>query len=476
MAGGTWTSQNKVRPGAYINFISVPTTSATIGQRGTVAVALPMSWGPSGEIIRVTGDELLNGKAVSKIGVLATDYEASLPYRLALSGCYTALFYRLDVGGTKATATITETLDDGTPASIKVDALYAGTMGNNINIVTDIDATMHTADVFVLVNGIQREIIKLTLDDTNSIATDAFAGIVSQYVTFTVTTAGIFPVTAGTPLTTGTNGDTTTVDPSGFFAALRYENFQCLAIQSADTALSALVTTQVKNWMEQSGKYVQAVVYDYPAADYEGIISVNQGFVAGNDRVGTDLFPIWVASQTAGAQVNESLTARVVPGATSILNPIDSTDQDVIDALNRGQFILTYRQDGAVVIESDINSFTTVTIDKGYPFRKNRVIRTLYELATSIELIFERNYMGKTSNNALGRAAFRGECISLCDQLARLGAITNFNGATDVIVLPGERIDSIVVDITIQVVDSIEKLYCTIHVVENEATILTINQ
>ena len=33
-AGGTWTVQNKVRPGAYINFVSVPKALGTLGERG----------------------------------------------------------------------------------------------------------------------------------------------------------------------------------------------------------------------------------------------------------------------------------------------------------------------------------------------------------------------------------------------------------------------------------------------------------
>lgn len=463
MAGGIWTSQNKVRPGAYINFISVPSTSATIGDRGTVAVALPMTWGDDTGIIRITGDELLNGRAQSKVGVLATDYEASLPYRLALSGCFTGLFYRMDTGGTRASATITQDVN-----TVTATAKYTGTTGNSVNVVIAADEVVPTDFVVnVLMGEIQKETFKVTtIDDLMAIESD--------YVNFTEAT-GAVPITAGTPLIGGTNGTVNTDRLAGFFGALRYENFQCLAVEGTDPGIAPLVTTQVRNWMENSGKYVQAVVYNYPAADYEGIISVDQGYVAGLDTVSTSLFPIWVASQTAGAQVNESLTAMVVPGATSIINPVDDTDQDVIDALNAGKFVLTYRGDGAVTVEQDINSFTSVSIDKGYPFRKNRVIRALYEYATAAALIFNKNYKGKTSNTTLGRAAYRGELISLGDELARLGAITDFSGARDVIVLPGAAVDAIVADVTLRVTDAIEKLYLTIHVVEGTAT-LTVNQ
>ena len=53
MAGGTWTVQNKVRPGVYINFDSTSQTGLTIGTRGVVAICEPMSWGAVGQVMTV---------------------------------------------------------------------------------------------------------------------------------------------------------------------------------------------------------------------------------------------------------------------------------------------------------------------------------------------------------------------------------------------------------------------------------------
>ena len=46
MAGGTWASQNKVRPGVYIRFASDRGLGLTVSDRGVVAIAEAMSWGP----------------------------------------------------------------------------------------------------------------------------------------------------------------------------------------------------------------------------------------------------------------------------------------------------------------------------------------------------------------------------------------------------------------------------------------------
>ena len=51
MAGGTWIAQNKVRPGAYINFKAVPAPSSNLGSRGIMTMPVAMNWGPQNEVI-----------------------------------------------------------------------------------------------------------------------------------------------------------------------------------------------------------------------------------------------------------------------------------------------------------------------------------------------------------------------------------------------------------------------------------------
>ena len=53
LGGGTFLVQNKVLPGAYINFISVAQASATLSDRGIVTIPLAMNWGPEGKIFTV---------------------------------------------------------------------------------------------------------------------------------------------------------------------------------------------------------------------------------------------------------------------------------------------------------------------------------------------------------------------------------------------------------------------------------------
>ena len=449
-AGGTWTVQNKKRPGAYINFVSVPAPIGVLGDRGVMTCCLPMTWGKSGELIELTGAELLNGKSTSKIGCNAFDTEESLPYRLALAKCYKALIYRADTGGTKASKTLN--------ADLTAAAKYVGSTGNSISIVIVKDKPAEGKyTVNVLFKGVQKESFVVT-------AIKDFENIESEWVDFELVDEPTLeiPVTAGQTLENGTNGTVSNESYAAFFKAVEGRQWNCLAINSTDASVQPLIVEFIKLLKYTRGRKVQGIVYDYTVADEDAIISVDQGYITDVDTVTTELFPLYAASVTAGANVNESNTAAVVEGAVTIINPV--VEEDIADALAAGRFLLTYRQDGAVCIEQDINTLHTFTVDKGYAFSKNRVVRCLDEIGNTAALIFNRNYCGKIDNDDNGRNLYKTELISMMDNLVTLGAIQNFDGASDITVLPGESIDSVVVDITVQPVDSMEKLYMTVNV------------
>lgn len=449
-SGGTWKAQNKVRPGAYINFVSVPKPMGTLGERGVVAIALPMSWGSTDSLIELYSTDLISGASLEKVGCTATDSE-SLPFRLALKYAYKGLFYRMDRGGTKATVTVT---------NFTASAKYAGTTGNKLSVVVTADTpSTGKTTVRVLVNTVQKEsFVVETVADLGDID--------SQWIDFTFedTNKTAKPTTTtGSALTGGTNGTITEATwTETFFNLIKTENWQCLAVQSDSATLPPLIATNIKSLREDLGKKAQAVVYNSNTADYEGIISVKQGYKTETEDVTVSLFPLVVASMTAGATVAESNTAKVIDDAITIINPID--EMKIADALTDGWFVLSYRQDGKVCVEQDINSLHTFTVDKNKAFSKNRVIRTLDEIGNTTVLIFNRNYCGKVNNDEFGRNIFKSEIISLIDTLVGMGAVQNFDGAGDITIMQGIDIDSVVVDLTIQPVDSMEKLYMTVNV------------
>ena len=63
LGGGTFLVQNKKLPGTYINFVSLPTATATLSDRGTVTMPLELDWGPDNAVFTVTnGDMIKNSR------------------------------------------------------------------------------------------------------------------------------------------------------------------------------------------------------------------------------------------------------------------------------------------------------------------------------------------------------------------------------------------------------------------------------
>ena len=91
--GGTWTSQNKILPGAYINFLTNAPLSITVGDRGIVALLQKVSKGKKGDIYRITALD----QSQWPEDVTAAD---KLLANEALKGAQTVLVYNLGTSHT----------------------------------------------------------------------------------------------------------------------------------------------------------------------------------------------------------------------------------------------------------------------------------------------------------------------------------------------------------------------------------------
>lgn len=445
MAGGTFTSYSKIRAGAYFNFKSVPRPMITVGDRGIATVPLELSWGATGELIEVYSDELLNGESLKKVGFTAFDSESKL-LNLMLQNCYKVLVYRTNTGGVKATKTI---------GNLTATAKYTGTFGNNIIISIVANGTLF--DVSTFVDGSQKD--KQTVATVDELENNDF-------VDFSGT--GALAANAGQALTGGTNG--TAVAKATYYplyiALLETAEFQtlgCPDLVDTDSTLKASVVTFIKNQRDGEGKYKQGVIANYPTADFEGIISVKNGFIVNGVNVTKEEAAAVVAAMTAGSAVNESNTNRVVQGATDLIGKY--TNAQIIDALNDGEFLFTTNQRGEVKVEKDINSLHTFTQDKNYEFSKNRVLRVLDQFGTDVQDIWEQSYMGKVDNTDDGRAIFKGDIIAYSQELYRIGALQEPLTADTLEVIKGNEVDVVIANAWLLPADAMERLYFTVNVV-----------
>ena len=207
--------------------------------------------------------------------------------------------------------------------------------------------------------------------------------------------------------------------------------------------------------------YTQLVAAGLTNPDDRFVVNIMSGVVLSD---GTALTPQqvtwWAGGALAGAQYNESLTYAAYPNAVDVSPKL--TNSGYIDALTAGQFVL-FADDGVVKVEQDINSLVTYTTDITGPYHKNRVIRLLNTIANDIYQQFSDGYIGVVNNNEQGRMMFKSAIVGYLLDIQANNGIQNFE-AEDVTVEPGEAIDAIVVNLAIQPVDSVEKIYVTITV------------
>lgn len=451
MAGGSFQSQNKIRPGAYIKFQGVPSNDNIVGSRGIVTMAAPIGWGPEDELIKVTVADLYSNKLEKILGFNVYSASAKL-FKAALENAHTLLVYRADKGGTKASVQI----DVASNKKLKVTAKYAGTTGNNISIsIKEAFAGGYSVNTFL--GSTQKD---------SQIVTDIKDLVANDFVTFEG--EGVISQAAvNTLLTGGTNGTPNNQMYTEYLAKLKTTQFDTLAaFKIGDTELfnGGTIKEFIQEMRETRGIKCQAVINNYVAANYEGVISTyNQGVkYADGTELTAEEFVVWMAGATAGADVTESNTYKVVANAVEVTGNV--LEDDIETLITSGYIIISKRRDGAIVVEKDINTLVNLRDDVTDAFKENKVIRLLDAVANHIALDFEQNYAGKVVQDANGRALFKASIISYLTELQNSGAIINFNSSTDVSVEAGEQVDAYYSEIYIQPTYSVDKLYMIVNV------------
>jgi hypothetical protein len=91
------------------------------------------------------------------------------------------------------------------------------------------------------------------------------------------------------------------------------------------------------------------------------------------------------------------------------------------------------------------------------------VIRTIFGIANDSYRTFSMYYIGNTNNDETGRGLLKAEILNILFRYQGIGALQNVV-EDDVTVTPGEESDAVVIELYIQPVDSIEKIYIKITI------------
>lgn len=310
LGGGTFVSQNKELPGAYINFVSAASASAALTDRGVVSMPLELDWGIDGEIFTVTNEEFQ--KNSSKYFGYDYTHEKMKGLRDLFRNIKTLYAYRLNSGGVKAGNTFAE-------------ARYAGIRGNDLKII--VEKSVDNDKMFVVKTALGTTVID------EQIVEKAADLLPNDYVTFK--TGAALAATASAPLTGGTNGTVDGTSHQSYIDKAESYAFNALGVLAMDDSIKGLYAAFVKRMRDEMGVKFQAVIYN-KAADYIGCVNVkNKTTDTGWEE---NSLVYWVTGIIAGCEVNQSNQNRIYDGEFDI--DASFTQTELKNAIKSGEFVL----------------------------------------------------------------------------------------------------------------------------------------
>lgn len=420
LGGGTYTTQNKVLPGAYFQFVALPAATATLSDRGIVGMGIELNWGVNGAIFDVSAVEFMK----DSLEIFGYAYDApELQELRELFAHATVLHcYNLNSGGEKA-------------ANSYGTAKHAGTRGNDLRIVVatniddeskyDIDLYLGTAKVFEQTVAAMTELKDNAFVDWNTEAT--------------------LNLTAGESFTGGTNGTADSLAHQNFLGKLEsYPDTNIVAYTGDEDTLKGLYVSFAKRMRDEVGIKMQAVVFN-KAGDSVACINVKNQ---------SNLVP-WIAGLEAGLNVNESAANFKYDGELEVYT--DYTQVQLEQALKAGEFVL-HKVGTDVRVLDDINSLVNTTEEIGEVFKDNQTIRVIDSIATSIADVFATKYIGKVKNDTSGRISLKNDIKKIFQTFEKLRAIEGFDEEKLKVEL-GETKKAVAAYYEITVVNTMTKLY-----------------
>lgn len=435
LGGGTFLTQNKVLPGAYMNFISVAQASATLSDRGLATIPLPMNWGPEGKIFTVElADFLKNSQKIFGYAYTADDLK---PMREIFKHAKTVHFFRLNADGKAATCAY------GT-------AKYPGTRGNDLRVVIEANENSTEAaplyDVSTYLGTVQvdvQEAVSTMADLKNN-----------DYVVWN--TSATLALTASAPFTDGKNGEVQDAAYQAYLDQAEPYTFNAMGCPSNNATISALFAAFCERMRDDVGKKFQCVTFRN-LADYEGVVSVKNTVVGATDDPA--LIP-WVTGVIAGTVVNKSATNMTYDGEYEV--DTNYTQTQLETGIKEGSFMFHLVDEKVVVLE-DINTFISITDEKSADFSSNQTIRVLDQIANDIAVLFAQKYLGKVPNDAAGRISLWNDIVKHHMKLHTIRAIEDFN-SDYVTVERGDSKKAVVVTDYVTPVNAMAQLYMTVYV------------
>ena len=426
LGGGTFTVQNKILNGAYINFVSASKASASLSDRGVATMPLELDWGVDGAIFEVTPADFQKNSL--KIFGYPFTHEKMKGLRDLFMNIKTLYAYKLTSGGTKASNDF-------------ATAKFGGTRGNALKVV--ITANVDEPAKF----DVRLYMDTILVDEQVAVASAADLKV-NDFVDWK--SEAVLAVNAGAALSGGTNGTVDGTAHQTYLDKVEPYSFNTMGVVVTDDTTKNLYVAFVKRMRDQVGAKFQCVLHN-KAADYEGIISVKNG---------ADLV-YWVTGAEAGCPINKTLLNQKYDGEFTV--NVDYKQSELETAMQSGEFVF-HNVNGEVRVLADINTFVSGTDEKSVEiFGDNQCVRVMDQIANDIAVLFNTKYLGKVPNDAAGRISLWNDIVKHHNQLQDIRAIQEFN-PDDVTVNQGDKKNSVVVGDAVTIIVGMAKLYMTVTV------------
>ncbi|MCC0648897.1 phage tail sheath family protein [Clostridioides sp. ZZV15-6598] len=433
LGGGTFVTQNKILPGAYINFVSATRATSSLSDRGIVAMPLELDWGIDEEVFTITSDDF--EKYSTKFFGYDYTHEKLKGLRDLFKNIRLGYFYKLNKG-VKASCAI-------------ATSKYSGIRGNDLKVIVTTNIDDNTKfDVVTLLDNkkVDTQIAKVIADLQDN-----------DYITWKKDAT--LEASAGLVFTGGTNGEAVTgAEYQTFLDKIESYSFNALGCLATTAEIKSLFLEFTKRMRDKVGAKFQTVLYKKSDADYEGIVSVENKI---KDIGLTESSLIyWATGAIAGCDINKSNTNKKYDGEFDV--DVNYTQIQLEEALKTGKFIFHKVGDEVHVLE-DINTFVSFTDDKNDDFSSNQSIRVLDQIANDIATLFNTRYLGKVPNDAAGRISFWNDVVKHHKELENIRAIEDFK-TDDVLVELGNDKKTVIVSDAVKVINAMSKLYMTVSV------------
>lgn len=432
LGGGSFTTQNKVLPGTYINFVSAASASVALSDRGIATMPVELDWGMEDTVFEVTNGDFQ--KNSQKIFGYTCDNNKLKGLSDLFMGAETLYAYRLNSGGDKA-------------KNAFAIALYGGIRGNDLKITIQMNADDEKKfDVSTYLDNarVDMQTVERAMDLVEN-----------DYVSFK--SDAVLSVTASAPLSGGTNGIIDGTAHQKYLDMIESYTYNTMGVVVTDDVTKKLYVAFNRRLRDELGIKFQLVIYDH-AADYMGVISVKNKVTDAGWSEASLVY--WVTGAESGCEVNRSCQNKKYNGLFTV--DVNYTQNQLKQCVSNGELVL-HQVNGDIRVLEDINTMITTSDTQGDIFKDNQTIRVIDQLGNDDAVLFNTKYLGVVPNDASGRTSLWSDLVKLRQQLQDSRAIENFTDS-DIMVTQGDTKKSVVVSGSVTIVNAMSKLYMTVVV------------